>query len=68
MRIASIDRGTASSRCLLVENGGARPTDASRSEQNHPCAGWVEHHPEELLTNISQLFLFQMANLATQVI
>ncbi|WP_114836261.1 FGGY family carbohydrate kinase (plasmid) [Agrobacterium tumefaciens] len=53
MRIASIDQGTTSTRCLVVEDGGEWKIVASRKHgQDHPFAGWVEHDPHELLKNI----------------
>lgn len=54
MRVAAIDQGTTSTRCLVVEDGGGFQVVASRRHgQHHPAAGWVEHDPEELLANIS---------------
>lgn len=53
MRVASIDQGTTSTRCLVVEDGGDWTIVASRKHgQDHPFAGWVEHDPYELLKNI----------------
>jgi glycerol kinase len=53
MRIAAIDQGTTSTRCLLVEGDGTAQLAASRTHaQFHPAPGWVEHDPEELLANI----------------
>ncbi|MGV3550935.1 FGGY family carbohydrate kinase [Rhizobium sp.] len=53
MRVASIDQGTTSTRCLVIEDGGAWRIAASRKHgQEHPHAGWVEHDPDELLNNI----------------
>lgn len=53
MRVASIDQGTTSTRCLVVEDGGDWKIVASRKHgQDHPFAGWVEHDPHELLKNI----------------
>ena len=53
MRIASIDQGTTSTRCLVVEDGGEwRLAGSRRHGQHHPAPGWVEHDPEELLRNI----------------
>ncbi|MGF6178793.1 FGGY family carbohydrate kinase [Ensifer sp. 4252] len=53
MRVAAIDQGTTSTRCLLVEDGGeARTVAAIRHTQFHPAPAWVEHDPEELLGNI----------------
>jgi glycerol kinase len=53
MRVAAIDQGTTSTRCLIVEDGGqARVAASIRHAQHHPIPGWVEHDPEELLRNI----------------
>lgn len=53
MRVAAIDQGTTSTRCLVVEDGGAWRIAATRKHgQHHPFAGWVEHDPRELLRNI----------------
>ena len=53
MRVAAIDQGTTSTRCLVVESGGeARVVASRRHEQHHPAPGRVEHAPEELLANI----------------
>ncbi|HEY9211973.1 MAG TPA: FGGY family carbohydrate kinase [Ancylobacter sp.] len=53
MRIAAIDQGTTSTRCLVVEGDGPAYVAASLSHrQAHPAPGWVEHDAEELLANI----------------
>ncbi|GAB4070598.1 glycerol kinase [Ancylobacter sonchi] len=53
MRVAAIDQGTTSTRCLLVEDGGTAHLVASRRHaQHYPAPGRVEHEPEELLANI----------------
>ncbi|MEI5677810.1 MULTISPECIES: FGGY family carbohydrate kinase [unclassified Mesorhizobium] len=53
MRVAAVDQGTTSTRCLVVEDGGkARVAASIRHEQHHPAPGRVEHDPEELLRNI----------------
>lgn len=53
MRVAAIDQGTTSTRCLVIEDGGGwTVTAARRHAQRHPAPGWVEHDPEELLANI----------------
>ena len=53
MRVAAIDQGTTSTRCLVVEDGGNwKLAGTRRHAQYHPSAGWVEHDPEELLANI----------------
>ena len=58
MRVAAIDQGTTSTRCLVVESGGAAQFVASRRHaQHHPAPGWVEHEPEELLRNIREVLV-----------
>lgn len=53
MRVAAIDQGTTSTRCLVVESGGeARLVASLRHAQHFPAPGRVEHDPEELLANI----------------
>nr|WP_321455475.1 FGGY family carbohydrate kinase [uncultured Cohaesibacter sp.] len=52
-RIAAIDQGTTSTRCLVVEDGGVAEVVAScRHAQHHPAPSYVEHDPEELIANI----------------
>jgi len=56
MRVAAIDQGTTSTRCLVVEDGGAWHLAASRRHaQQHPEPGWVEHDPEELIGHITEV-------------
>ena len=53
MRIASIDQGTTSTRVLVLENNGQLNIACSLAhKQFYPHEGWVEHDPEELITNI----------------
>lgn len=53
MRVAAIDQGTTSTRCLVVEADGTAWLAASLAHsQRHPAPGWVEHDPRELLRNI----------------
>ena len=53
MRIAAIDQGTTSTRCLVIADGGTWHLAASRRHtQHHPAPTWVEHDPKELLRNI----------------
>ncbi len=53
MRVAAIDQGTTSTRCLVVQDGGRWQLAAAlRHAQAHPAPGWVEHDPEEILSNI----------------
>lgn len=53
MRVAAIDQGTTSTRCLVIEDGGKWSVAAAhRHRQIHPQPGWVEHDPMELLASI----------------
>ncbi|MBB4018289.1 glycerol kinase [Chelatococcus caeni] len=53
MRVAALDQGTTSTRCLVIEDGGTwRLAGSRRHRQSHPAPGRVEHDPEELLHNI----------------
>jgi glycerol kinase len=47
--VASIDQGTASSRCLVFDEA-ARIISVGQKEHRHhfPRPGWVEHDPEEI--------------------
>lgn len=56
MRIAAIDQGTTSTRCLVVDSTGQwLLTGTRRHARYHPHANWVEHDPEELLHNVAAL-------------
>jgi glycerol kinase len=53
MRVAAVDQGTTSTRCLVVDDGGTwNIAGTRRHRQHHPAPGWVEHDPEELLQDI----------------
>lgn len=52
MRVAAIDQGTTSTRCLVVGEHGVHLASARRHARYHPEPGWVEHDPEELLRNV----------------
>jgi len=53
MRIAAIDQGTTSTRCLVLEEDGSFHVVHSRTHrQIYPRQGWVEHDPLELLANV----------------
>ncbi len=53
MRVAAIDQGTTSTRCLVFEADASwRVAASKRHAQHHPAPGWVEHDGEELLGNI----------------
>ena len=51
--VASVDQGTASSRCIVFDHA-ARVVSVSQKEHHHifPRPGWVEHDPLELLNNV----------------
>ena len=56
MRIAAIDQGTTSTRCLVFQDGGHwHVADSRAHQQYHPAAGWVEHDPLELLENVRRV-------------
>jgi len=53
MTILAIDQGTTSTRALVIDDSGnVRIVKAIEHQQFCPKAGWVEHDPEELITNI----------------
>jgi glycerol kinase len=51
--IASVDQGTASSRCIVFDRA-ARIVSVSQKEHEHifPRPGWVEHDPEQIWANV----------------
>jgi glycerol kinase len=51
--VASIDQGTASSRCLVFD-ASARIVSVAQKEHRHvyPRPGWVEHDPKEIWANV----------------
>jgi glycerol kinase len=51
--VASIDQGTASSRCLVFDES-ARIVSVAQKEHRHvyPRPGWVEHDPKEIWENV----------------
>ncbi|SFR48415.1 FGGY family carbohydrate kinase [Litoreibacter janthinus] len=53
MRFAGIDQGTTSTRALILDEAGAlRIAHSVEHRQFYPQEGWVEHDPEELISNI----------------
>jgi len=54
--IASVDQGTASSRCLIFDSA-ARVVSVSQKEHHHifPRPGWVEHDPVEIWNNVLEV-------------
>ncbi|HEY3412105.1 MAG TPA: glycerol kinase GlpK [Armatimonadota bacterium] len=51
--IAAIDQGTTSTRCIIFDHG-ARIAGLAQREHHQimPRAGWVEHDPVEILSNV----------------
>lgn len=55
MTVLAIDQGTTSTRALVLEDTGeATVTQVIQHKQIYPKTNWVEHDPEELITNIQQ--------------
>jgi glycerol kinase len=54
--IASVDQGTASSRCLIFDSE-ARVVSVGQKEHRHifPRPGWVEHDAEEIWQNVVEV-------------
>jgi glycerol kinase len=51
--VASVDAGTASSRCFIFDNGARIVSMAQQEHRQHfPRPGWVEHDPEEIWRNV----------------
>ena len=50
--IAALDQGTTSTRCLIFDHEGKIISSAQKEHhQIFPLPGWVEHDPNEILTN-----------------
>ncbi|HEX5195223.1 MAG TPA: glycerol kinase GlpK [Solirubrobacteraceae bacterium] len=66
--VASIDQGTASSRCLVFDRQ-ARIVSVAQLEhrQYFPRPGWVEHDPEEIWRNVQSVvgLALEKADLST---
>ncbi|WP_064440752.1 glycerol kinase GlpK [Hoyosella altamirensis] len=54
--VAAIDQGTTSSRCIVFDHSG-RIVSVSQKEhqQIFPRAGWVEHDPAEIWSNVREV-------------
>ncbi|WP_312721616.1 glycerol kinase GlpK [Mobilicoccus sp.] len=53
--VLAIDQGTTSSRAILFDHGGQiRSVGQLEHEQIFPRAGWVEHDPTEIWTNVRE--------------
>lgn len=51
--VASIDQGTASSRCFIFDQRARVVSMAQREHHQHfPSPGWVEHDPLEIWANV----------------
>lgn len=51
--VASIDQGTASSRCLVFDHRARIVSVAQKEHRHHfPRPGWVEHDPQEIWRNV----------------
>jgi glycerol kinase len=51
--VASIDQGTASSRCFVFDQRARIVSVAQQEHRQHfPRPGWVEHDPEEIWQNV----------------
>lgn len=56
MRVAAIDQGTTSTRCLVIsEDGMVEVASSLRHAQSYPAPSYVEQDPEELLRNIREV-------------
>ena len=54
--VMAIDQGTTSSRAIVFDHGGQIvATGQMEHEQILPRAGWVEHNPEEIWTNVREV-------------
>ncbi len=55
MAILAIDQGTTSTRALILnDNGQSYITKTIEHQQIYPQKNWVEHDPEELISNIQK--------------
>jgi glycerol kinase len=51
--VASVDQGTASSRCIVFDHRARIVSVAQKEHRHHfPRPGWVEHDPEEIWDNV----------------
>ena len=54
--VIAIDQGTTSSRAIVFDhNGSIVSVGQKEHEQIFPRAGWVEHDPEEIWTNVREV-------------
>ena len=53
--VLAIDQGTTSSRAIVFDHGGQIVSVGQlEHEQIFPQAGWVEHDPKEIWTNVRE--------------
>ena len=54
--VAAIDQGTASSRCIVFDKAGRIVSVGQKEHRHHfPRPGWVEHDPEEIWANVTEV-------------
>jgi glycerol kinase len=54
--VLAIDQGTTSSRAIIFDKSGSIiSTGQLEHEQIFPKAGWVEHDPKEIWTNVREV-------------
>lgn len=60
--IIAIDQGTTSSRAIIFNHGGQIVSVGQMEhEQIFPRAGWVEHDPIEIWTNVREVVAAALA-------
>lgn len=60
--VASIDQGTASSRCFVFDDRARIVSMAQQEHRQHfPRPGWVEHDPEEIRQNVLSVVRIALA-------
>jgi glycerol kinase len=60
--VLAIDQGTTSTRAILFDHsGGIRASGQKEHAQILPRAGWVEHDPEEIWTNVREVVALALA-------
>ena len=61
--VAAIDQGTTSSRCLIFDHSGSVISSSQKEHrQIFPNPGWVEHDPNEIIHNCTELFFNALKN------
>ncbi len=60
--VLAIDQGTTSSRAIVFNrSGGVVSAGQLEHEQIFPQAGWVEHNPEQILSNVCEVVALALA-------